>query len=154
MKIINKAMQELERKVMAYNAIHKTVDDKLKAFKEYRDTKIKISSVNEFLFTDVKNIICCESDNVTVTFYLIEKVEGSTKCESGGYYRLVSSNSMKEWQSYLEERGIIRVHREYMVNLEHIEKVTKGISPSVLLKKGIIVTCSKNYKEILYSFLP
>lgn len=65
----------------------------------------------------LSEILYCESDDNYTKFYLPE-----------GQFYLVTK-SLKEVQELLEERGFLRVHRQFLINLNHIKKFVKGAWP-------------------------
>ncbi|MEJ7828401.1 MAG: LytTR family DNA-binding domain-containing protein, partial [Segetibacter sp.] len=52
-------------------------------------------------------------------------------------------------QQVLEERNFLRVHRQYLVNLDHIKMYHKGEAAYLVMQGDINIPVAKNQKERL-----
>jgi len=82
-------------------------------------------------------ILYCESDDNYTKFYLPD-----------GQSYLVTK-PLKEVQELLEERGFLRIHRQYLINLAHIKKFVKGEGSYVIMTNGQSIPVSRLHKERL-----
>jgi two-component system LytT family response regulator len=104
--------------------------------KHYPD-KIALPFQNGVIFTDIKNILYCESENNYTRFYVVE-----------GRNYLVSK-TLGDIQEVLEERNFLRVHRQFLVNLDHIKKYVRGEGNYLILSNDINIPVARNKKEKL-----
>ncbi len=109
----------------------------LHAGPKYLQDKIALPYQNGVAFTDLDNIIYCEaSDNYT----LFQLKDGSQH---------IAAKTLKSIQEILEERNFLRVHRQYLVNLEHIVKYVKGESAHLVMVNQKNIPVSRSQKDKL-----
>jgi two-component system LytT family response regulator len=99
--------------------------------------KIALPYQNGVTFAEVKNIIYCESDNNYTRFYMM-----------GGGTHMVAK-TLGDIQEVLEERNFLRVHRQYLVNLDHIKKYVRGEGNYLILSNDQHIPVARNQKERL-----
>ena len=99
--------------------------------------KIAVPYQNGVVFVELNELVYCEADSNYTKLFLT----------SGKNYLL--SKTLREVQEVLEERNFLRVHRQYLVNLDHIKTYHKGEAAYLLMQGDIIIPVSKNQKERL-----
>ncbi|HRH51567.1 MAG TPA: LytTR family DNA-binding domain-containing protein [Panacibacter sp.] len=99
--------------------------------------KIALPYQNGVTFAEVKLIIYCESDNNYTRFYMID-----------GHQHTVAK-TLGDIQEVLEERNFLRVHRQYLVNLDHIKKYVRGEGNYLILSNNQHIPVARNQKERL-----
>jgi two-component system, LytTR family, response regulator len=99
--------------------------------------KIALPYQNGVTFTEIKNIIYCESENNYTRFFTTD-----------GNQHLVSK-TLGDIQEVLEERNFLRVHRQYLVNLDHIKKYVRGEGNYLILSNNQSIPVARNQKERL-----
>jgi two-component system, LytTR family, response regulator len=99
--------------------------------------KIALPYQNGVTFTEIKNIIYCESENNYSRF-----------CTTDGNQHMVAK-TLGDIQEVLEERNFLRVHRQYLVNLDHIKKYVRGEGNYLILTNGSNIPVARNQKERL-----
>lgn len=99
--------------------------------------KIAVPYQNGVVFVELKELVYCEADSNYTKLYLIN-----------GKNHLLSK-TLREVQQVLEERNFLRVHRQYLVNLDHIKMYHKGESAYVVMYGDINIPVAKNQKERL-----
>lgn len=99
--------------------------------------KIALPYQNGVAFVSLTEILYCESDDNYTKFYLPD-----------GQSYLVTK-PLKEVQELLEERGFLRIHRQYLINLAHIKKFVKGEGSYVIMTNGQSIPVSRLHKERL-----
>jgi two-component system LytT family response regulator len=99
--------------------------------------KIALPYQNGVAFVSLTEILYCESDDNYTKFYLPD-----------GQSYLVTK-PLKEVQELLEERGFLRIHRQYLINLDHIKKFVKGEGSYVIMTNGQSIPVSRLHKERL-----
>ncbi|NOT93185.1 MAG: response regulator transcription factor [Ferruginibacter sp.] len=104
---------------------------------KYQPDKIALPYQNGVTFTEIKKVLYCESDNNYTHFYL----------EDGQKY--VVAKTLGDIQEILEERNFLRVHRQYLVNLDHIKKYVRGEGNYLIMSNEDSIPVARNKKEKL-----
>ena len=99
--------------------------------------KIALPYQNGVIFTEIKRVIYCESDNNYSRIY----TDDSKK--------YVVAKTLGDIQEILEERNFLRIHRQYLINLSHIKKYVRGESNYVIMSNDQTVPVARNQKERL-----
>lgn len=78
------------------------------------------------------------------------------RCEAQGSYTLLfmkdnkqvlSSRTLKEFESLLISQGFYRIHHTHLINLDYIQKYHKGNGGYVVIKDGISIPVSRRKKD-------
>lgn len=99
--------------------------------------RIALPHASGMVFVDTKQIVYCEADSNYTRFHL----------ENGEVYMV--SKTLGDVQNVLETRDFVRVHRQYMVNLDHIQKLVKGEGTYLLLTNGVSIPVARQQKDRL-----
>lgn len=99
--------------------------------------RIALPHASGMVFVNTKQIIYCEADSNYTRFHL----------ENGEVYMV--SKTLGDVQDVLETRDFVRVHRQYMVNLNHIQKLVKGEGTYLLLTNGVSIPVARQQKDRL-----
>lgn len=99
--------------------------------------RIALPHASGMVFVDTRQIIYCEADSNYTRFYL----------ENGEVY--MASKTLGDVQNVLEPRDFVRVHRQYMVNLEHVQKLVRGEGTYLLLTNGVSIPVARQQKDRL-----
>ncbi|MBC7922520.1 MAG: response regulator transcription factor [Ferruginibacter sp.] len=99
--------------------------------------RIALPHASGMVFVDTKKIVYCKADSNYTRFHL----------ENDEVY--VVSKTLGDVQEVLELRDFVRVHRQYMVNLDHIQKLVKGEGTYLLLTNGVSIPVARQQKERL-----
>ncbi|GAA4466776.1 LytTR family DNA-binding domain-containing protein [Nibrella saemangeumensis] len=99
--------------------------------------RIALPHASGMVFVDTKQIVYCEADSNYTRFHL----------ESGEQYMV--AKTLGDVQEVFETRNFLRVHRQYMVNLEHIQKLVKGEGTYLILSNGTSIPVARQQKERL-----
>ncbi|MCF3110836.1 LytTR family DNA-binding domain-containing protein [Niabella sp. CC-SYL272] len=98
--------------------------------------KLCVPSLRGVKVIEIPDIIYCEASSNYTNFYL---ANGSTLC---------SSKPIFEYETLLEDSSFVRVHKSFLVNLEHIKEYIRGEGGSVLMSNGHEVEVSRRKKEV------
>jgi len=99
--------------------------------------KIVLPQMDGFEVVLLKNVIKAEaSDNYTIFFM-----------EDGKKY--VVSKTLKHFENLLSEYNFLRIHKSWLINVQHITKYKKGKGGEVHLVDGSSVPVSSTYKRSL-----
>jgi len=99
--------------------------------------KIAVPYQSGIVFVELKDLVYCEADSNYTKLYLT----------NGKNYLL--SKTLRDVQQVLEERNFLRVHRQYLVNLDHIKMYHKGEAAYLVMQGDINIPVAKNQKERL-----
>ena len=97
--------------------------------------KIAIPYQNAVIFLDLKEIIYCESDN------------NYTKVLATESRHYLLTRTLKEVTEVLEDRNFLRVHRQYLINLDQIKKLVKDEGWYVVMSNGNSIPVSRNQRD-------
>ena len=100
-----------------------------------RSKKIGIPDGDSLIFIDIKNLIRCHSDGSYTSFFL---ANGK---------KIMASKPIGEYEEMLQEERFFRVHRSYLINLDHIKKYVKGDGGYVVMSDGSEVEVSRRKKN-------
>ena len=99
--------------------------------------KLAVPSQGGITFVELKNIVYCESDSNYTKLVL----------NNGKHYLL--SKTLRDVQDFLEERNFLRVHRQYLINLDHIQMYKKGEGNYLVMSNEITIPVGRQQKERL-----
>ena len=99
--------------------------------------RIALPHASGMVFIETKQIIYCEADSNYTRFHL----------QSGDVYSV--TKTLGDVQDVLETGDFVRVHRQYMVNLEHIQKLVKGEGTYLLMTNGVSIPVARQQKDRL-----
>ena len=109
-----------------YTSPHKNLPD-----------KIALPFKNGVTFVLIADILYCESDDNYTKFHL---KNGSTS---------LVSKTLRDIQEILEERNFLRVHRQFLVNLDQINRYVKGEGNYLVMNNDFTIPVARNQKERL-----
>ena len=112
------------------------IEERLEAFENYFHNpnvfdKINIHAVDGIYFINVKDIIRLEGDDNYTHFFL----------KNGK--RLTSSKTMKSFEDFLYRVNFYRVHRSHIINMNCINKFTKGEGGYIEMEDGKKIEVSR-----------
>jgi two-component system LytT family response regulator len=99
--------------------------------------KIVLSNGPSLHIVNISDIIVCQSERNSTTFFLLDGRD------------LVISKNISEYEEMLNEFGFFRPHRQYLINLHHILSLDKTVMGTIRMAKGIEVPVSRNRKDML-----
>jgi two-component system, LytTR family, response regulator len=97
--------------------------------------KVCISNVNGFSIVDCQDILYCEADSCYTLF----------KLSNGN--QIVSAKTLSEFELVLDPSHFIRIHRSYIININHISDYFKGNGGHVVMKNGAELEVSRRKKD-------
>ena len=109
----------------------------LHAGEKHQPDKIALPYQNGVIFTEIKNVLYCEADNNYTRFFI------------AGGQQYVVSKTLGDIQEVLEERNFVRVHRQYLVNLDQIKKYVRGEGNYLIMSNDESIPVARNKKEKL-----
>lgn len=97
--------------------------------------KICIPTLKGFQVVAMNDIVCCEADNSYTNFFL---TDGS---------RICSAKTLLDYELLLQASSFIRVHKSYLVNLQHIKEYRRGDGGTVTMNNGMEIEVSRRKKD-------
>lgn len=86
--------------------------------------KIILSTMEGFYPVRVDEIIYCRADDSYTHFYLV------------GHKHYVVSKSLKEFEEMFVHLNFFRIHKSYLINLNHIERINKADGVTVVMSSN------------------
>ncbi|MFZ1369931.1 MAG: LytTR family DNA-binding domain-containing protein [Ferruginibacter sp.] len=99
--------------------------------------KLCITSVKDFQVIDIQDIIHCEASGNYSNFHFLN------------HPLICASKPIHEYETLLGDSNFVRIHKSFLVNLEHIKEYIRGEGGSVLLSNGHEVEVSRRKKDLL-----
>lgn len=102
-----------------------------------KKSEIFIKSGHDLIKINLSDLIYIKADADFTELYTVKK-------------RFLSNETLKYWDEELDS-DFVRVHKSYIINLNHLEKVSAAF---VVLDNGVEIPIGRVYKENLMSRLP
>ncbi len=118
--------RQIEHLKQQYVSTHRILPDKM-----------ALPYQNGVTFVSVKDILYCEAD------------DNYTKIIMQDGQSFLITKTMRDIQEVLEEREFLRVHRQYIVNLNLIKKYVKGEGNYIVMSNDKSIPIARNQKEKL-----
>ena len=99
--------------------------------------KIAVPYQQGVIFLPISEVIYCESDS------------NYTKVIATQNRSFLLTRTLREVQEVLEERNFLRVHRQYVINLDHIKLFMKGEGAYLVMTNDVSIPVARNQKEKL-----
>ncbi|WP_394992277.1 LytR/AlgR family response regulator transcription factor [Emticicia sp.] len=99
--------------------------------------KIALPYQNGVTFVAIKDIVYCEADNTYTKVFM-----------NDGQHFLVTK-TLLSIQEVLEEREFLRVHRQYIINLNQIKKYVKGEGNYLIMNNDKSIPIGRSQKDKL-----
>jgi two-component system LytT family response regulator len=109
--------------------------------KEQTFSKIVIPSNDGYNVIDLNNIIYCEA------------CDSYTKIHTNEAKVHLISKPLKEYDELLSDKGFYRVHKSFLVNVNHIRKIIKGIGAAVIMSDKTNIPISMRKKDDFFQSL-
>ncbi len=136
-KDLKTAVEKAENKIWPQPQQLSLLKDRLHSVEKKLPEKIALPYQNGVIFTEIKNVLYCESDN------------NYTRVHTVGGNQYTVSKTLGDIQQVLEERNFLRIHRQYLINLDHIKKYVKGEGNYVIMSNNASLPVARNQKDKL-----
>ncbi len=101
--------------------------------------KLCIPSLKGFTFILIPDIIYCEASRNYTQFHLSDKT------------KVLVSKPIFEYEALLADCNFVRIHKSFLVNLEHVKEYVRGEGGTVILDNGEELEVARRKKEVLIS---
>jgi two-component system LytT family response regulator len=99
--------------------------------------KLCIPSLRGFQVVEINEIIYCEASSNYTNFHFTSRPV------------ICSSKPIHEYEEILSDCNFVRVHKSFVVNLEHVKEYIRGEGGSVMLSNNHEVEVSRRKKDML-----
>ena len=101
--------------------------------------KLCIPTFKGFVVLKLEDIVVCEAEKNYTIIHLQNKKP------------IIVSRPLLEYEKILEEAGFLRVHRTFLINMQHVGEYHRGEGGVVIMSNGTEVEVSRRKKEIFLS---
>lgn len=105
-------------------------------------SQVALPTMNGLDFVAVENILYCQGEGSQTAAYLKTQA-----------LPIILSKTLKECEELLNSNGFYRIHKSYLINLNHIKKYIKGKDGQVLMSNDKTLEVSRNYKDAFLEHL-
>lgn len=99
------------------------------------EMKLCIPTFKGFVVLKLEDIIVCEAEKNYTIIHLKDKKP------------IVVSRPLMEYEKILESAGFLRVHRTYLINMQHVTEYHRGEGGVVIMSNGAEIEISRRKKE-------
>jgi two-component system LytT family response regulator len=100
-------------------------------------SKIAIPGQNGVTFIEINDIVFAEASNNYTKLVLLNKQQH------------IISKTLKDVQDVLEQQHFLRVHRQYIINLNHVKQFFRGDNMYVVMDNGENIPVARSQKDKL-----
>ncbi|MBL7743973.1 MAG: response regulator transcription factor [Chitinophagaceae bacterium] len=118
----------LQIETLLHNIRHKNTPQKI---------KLCIPSIRGFQVVEINEIIYCEASSNYTNFHFTNRPS------------ICASKAIHEYEELLADSNFVRVHKSFVVNLEHVKEYIRGEGGSVILSNNYEVEVSRRKKDML-----
>lgn len=134
---LTEAMQRVEKKLTQKDD-NRTIEALLYNLKRVgspNDMKLCIPTLKGFVVLNLKDIIVCEAEKNYTIIHLADKKS------------ITVSRPLLDYEKILEGTTFLRVHRTFLINLQHVREYHRGEGGVVIMSNGAEVEISRRRKE-------
>lgn len=131
---VKRAAKKIEEKSTGNNV--EILLHNLRNREEGQKMKICIPSLKGFQVVKLSEIVYCEASSNYTNFHFTERAV------------ICASKPIHEFETLLEDSGFIRIHKSFVINLEHVKEYVRGEGGTVILSNGHEVEVSRRKKEM------
>ncbi len=100
-------------------------------------SKIAIPGNNGVSFIEINDILFAEASNNYTKLILLDKQQH------------IISKTLKDVQDVLEQQHFLRVHRQFIINLNHVKQFFRGDNMYVVMNNGMQIPVARSQKDKL-----
>jgi two-component system LytT family response regulator len=130
---VNRAARRIEEKTSGSNL--DTLLYNIRQKEGSQKMKICITSLKGFQVVNLSDILYCEADSNYTNFHF------------AGRPLICASRPIHEFEEMLADSHFVRIHKSYLINLEHVKEYIRGEGGTVILSNGHRVEESRRKKE-------
>jgi len=130
---LRKAISKIILNRQEENSIMMSLMNMLQSQKNF--ARLAINSDQSIQFIDYEAISYCKSEGPYTEFFLTNRKT------------ILSSKSLGEYESLLNEHGFFRIHHSYLINLYHLDKFMKKDGGYVVMRDGTTLPVARRKKD-------
>jgi len=134
---VTRAGKRIEEKMSPGNI--ETLLYNLKAGEKGQKPKICVASQKGFQVLKLPEIIYCEASSNYTIFHLENEKP------------VCASRTIHDYEQLLEDSGFVRIHKTFLVNLEHVKEYNRGEGGTIILSNDYELEVSRRKKELFIS---
>jgi two-component system LytT family response regulator len=134
-KVIKSIKMERSYQNQETNAIH------LLNLTNEKNDYVAVSSLDKIELIPFKEIIYCQAEGKYTTFFLLNGK------------KITSSKNLKEYDSILDPSLFFRIHHSYILNIQHVLKISKKDGYYCELPNGVFLPVAKRRQEDFNKFI-
>lgn len=100
-----------------------------------QEMQLCIPGIRGFQVIKISDIIYCEAENTYTAIYLRQN------------QKLLASRPLIDYELLLQDAFFIRIHKSYLINMQHLKEYLKGDGGSVIMSNGRELEVSRRKKE-------
>lgn len=104
-----------------------------------QNMKLCIPFLKGYKVVDVEQIIYCEASMSYTRFFFTD------------HEPILASKSIYQYETLLEDCNFVRIHKSFMINMEHVKEYRRGEGGNVTLSNGKVLEVSRRKKEAFIS---
>lgn len=105
-------------------------------------SQVALPTMNGLDFVPIENIIYCQGEGSQTATYLTSQNQPT-----------ILSKTLKECEELFKNSEFYRVHKSYLINLNHVKKYIKGKDGQVLMSNDKTLEVSRSYKDAFLEHL-
>jgi two-component system, LytTR family, response regulator len=98
--------------------------------------QVALPTINGLDFVSLDTIIYCEGESSQTAVYVSNK-----------NLPIIISKTLKESEELFSNSHFFRIHKSYLINMNHLKKYIKGKDGQVLMSNDKTLEVSRNYKD-------
>lgn len=137
---LNKSIERVKKQISPKNSQIDILKNIIKN-PEKRINKLSLSTLEKIIIVNIKDIICCKSDNNYTTFFFNDNK------------KILVSKTLKYYSDLLKNEGFIRVHQSHLVNKYYIKEYIKSDGGYLILKNNFNIPVSMRKRAEVLNIL-
>lgn len=106
-----------------------------------QEMQLCVPGIKGFQIIKIKDIIYCEAENTYTTIFL------------QGNQKLLASRPLIDYETLLQDTSFIRIHKSYLINMQHLKEYLKGEGGSAVMSNGKVLEVSRRKKEYFVNYM-
>jgi len=131
---VERAAKRVEERSVNQNL--ETLMHNLRNRENSQKLKMCISSLKGFQVVRIAEIVYCEASGNYTNFHFT------------GRQQICASKPVHEYETLLADCGFVRIHKTFLVNLEHVKEYQRGEGGTVILSDDSELEVSRRKKEL------
>jgi two-component system, LytTR family, response regulator len=106
-----------------------------------QEMQLCVPGIKGFQIIKIRDIIYCEAENTYTKIFLQDN------------QKLLASRPLIDYEMLLQDASFVRIHKSYLINMQHLKEYLKGEGGSVLMTNGKELEISRRKKEYFVNYM-